>query len=101
MVAGVTPELGEYLERRERLLDDLRGLLVDELRVTLPPDQIDPDTPLFGTGLAFDSIDAVDLVIAIERQLDVRIRDDEMGRLALRSLNMLASYVLAARGQVP
>lgn len=89
-------ELEAYVARREALLDAIRAVLVDELRVPLPPEQIDPDTPLFGTGLALDSIDAVDLVVGIEQRTGVRVSDDEAGRLALRTLNMAVSYIIAS-----
>lgn len=93
--------LEHYLVRRQALLDSIRALLVEDLRIELPPEQIDPDTPLFGTGLALDSIDAVDLVVAIERRTGVRLADDAMGRMGLRSVNMVVNYLLAAQEQTP
>jgi acyl carrier protein len=90
-----------YVAQREQLLDVIRSVLIEDLELTLPPEQIDPDTPLIATGLALDSIDAVDLVIGIEQRTGVRILDDEAGRLALRSLNMVVNYLLAVRGATP
>jgi acyl carrier protein len=94
-------QLTAYVARREALLDTIREVLVSDLRVALPREQIDPDTPLFGTGLALDSIDAVDLIVALERRTGVRIEDDPAGRLGLRTINMTISYMLAARGELP
>lgn len=93
--------LDSYVARRELLLDQVRAVLIEDLRVGLPADQIDPDTPLFGTGLALDSIDAVDLIVGIERRTGVRLADDVPGRLGLRSVAMVVNYLLAAKGETP
>ena len=90
-------ELHAYVAEREARLEQLRDVLVDDLRLTIPREQIQPDTPLFGTGLALDSIDAVDLIVGIERRTGVRIQDDAVGRLGLRSVNMVINYLLAAQ----
>ena len=77
MIAAMTgAELQAYVADREAKLEQLRDVLVDDLRLALPREQIQPDTPLFGTGLALDSIDAVDLIVGIERRTGVRIEDD-------------------------
>lgn len=88
--------LADYIARREALLDQIRAVLIEDLRVSLPAEQIDPDTPLFGTGLALDSIDAVDLIVGLERRTGVRLADDASSRLGLRSVNMTINYLLAA-----
>ena len=98
MIAAMTgAELQAYVADREAKLEQLRDVLVDDLRLALPREQIQPDTPLFGTGLALDSIDAVDLIVGIERRTGVRIEDDAVGRLGLRSVNMVINYLLAAQ----
>ncbi len=76
-------------QRRSDLLDTLRTALIDDLRVRVEPDQIQPDTPLFGTGLGLDSVDAVDLIVGLESRLGVRIPDDREGRASLRTVNKL------------
>lgn len=99
--AIITPmpasELEAYVASREQLLEQLRDVLLEDLRLAIPREQIEPDTPLFGTGLALDSIDAVDLIVGIERRTGVRISDDQAGRLGLRSVNMTINYLLAAK----
>lgn len=99
ILAAVDAALTAYVARREELLAVVRGILIEDLRIPLAPEHIDPDTPLFGTGLALDSIDAVDLVVGIERRTGVRIQDDMLGRLALRSVNMIVNLVLSADGE--
>jgi acyl carrier protein len=93
--------LSDYIARREALLEQVRAVLVEDLRISLPAEQIDPDTPLFGTGLALDSIDAVDLIVGLERRTGVRLADDAASRLGLRTVNMTINYLLASLGQTP
>lgn len=88
------PDLRSYLERRRRMLERVRGLLVDKLRVQREADEIDPDTPLFATGLALDSIDAVDLLIHLEAELGIEVPSDEGGRSALRTVNSIVDLAL-------
>jgi len=63
------------------------------------PDEIDPDTPLFGVGLALDSIDAVDLLVQLSAEFGIDVRDDEEGRVALRTVNSLVDLALAAEAR--
>lgn len=90
--------LQEHLERRSRMLDRVRTLLIERLNVEREPDEIDPDTPLFGGGLALDSIDAVDLLVHLGADFGVDIATDEEGRTALRTVNAVVDLALAAEG---
>lgn len=90
-------ELADRIARREAALSDIRQLLIDKLRIRREPDEIDPDTPLFGSGLSLDSIDAVDLVILLKNDLGVEIPDDEHGRAGMRTVNSLVELVLTQR----
>lgn len=92
-------ELARAITRREEVLGEVRRLLIDKLRIRREPDEIDPDTPLFGSGLALDSIDAVDLVILLKNDLGVEVPDDEHGRASLRTVHSLVELILAARGE--
>lgn len=83
------------------MLDRIRRLLIDKVRVNREPDEIDPDTPLFGVGLALDSIDAVELLVQLSEEFGVDIPGDQEGRVALRTVNSLVDLALeveAARG---
>lgn len=88
--------LEAHAHERERLLDAIRGILVDELGKAEQANHIDPDASLFGTGLGLDSIDAVDFVVSVESMTKVRLPDDWTGRVALRSLNSLVDFLLRA-----
>lgn len=88
--------LERRLARRRDVLDRIRRLLVDKLDVQRDLDEIDPDTPLFGGGLALDSIDAVDLAIHLKTDFDVELPEDEASRGLLRTVNSLVDLALSA-----
>ena len=90
-------EARRYVQERQRILDRVREVLVEATRLPQAPEDIDPDTPLFGTGLALDSIDALELVIAIEHAFDVTLADEGGPALALRTVNTVVDRVMARR----
>jgi acyl carrier protein len=92
------PELMSYLERRDRALARVRRLLIDDLHVAREPDEIDPDAPLFGTGLCLDSVDAVELVVGLETSLGKKLPEGELGRGTMRTVGMLVDLCLAVEG---
>jgi acyl carrier protein len=89
------PELAASLDARQRTLDAVRAMLIDKLRVPREPFEIDPDVPLFGTGLALDSVDAVEVVVALEETFGLSLPDDASTRAALRTPSALVDLVLA------
>jgi acyl carrier protein len=86
-----------YCQSREEVLAAVRRLLIESLDLRRQPDEIDPDTVLFGSGLGLDSVDAVEIVIALETDLGVKLSDERTRRSALRSVNAIVDAVLAAR----
>ena len=57
------------------------------------------DIPLFGTGLGLDSVDALELVLEIEREFGVKVSDEQLGRRALRTVNTIVQLLEQAQGQ--
>lgn len=88
-------ECEQLIAERERILAVVRALLVEELDVPLPPEQIDPDTPLFGLGLALDSVDAIELIVSLEERTGRRLPDGLAGHTALRTVNAIVEFVLS------
>ena len=74
---------------------ELAELVVRELNLQeVSPDGIDPDAPLFGEGLGLDSIDALELALAISKAYGVKIRSsDEHNVEIFRSLGALSRHV--------
>jgi len=78
----------------EILKTDLKKLIVETLLLEdVQPDDIEDDAPLFGEGLGLDSIDALELVVALEKTYRVIIEDEEVGKNAFASVNALAAFV--------
>lgn len=85
----------EEIARREDVLARVRRVLIDKLKVPLAPDQIDLDAPLFGTGIGLDSVDAVELVVAIEGEFGRRLPEGKVGPWAFRTVHALVEFVVS------
>jgi acyl carrier protein len=76
------------------LKKDLKELIISSLNLAdVTPDQIVDDAPLFQEGLGLDSIDALELAVAIERKYRVTIPDEAVGKQVFSSVSALAQYV--------
>lgn len=77
------------------LVVSLKELIIRTLRLEdIEPEGIVDGDPLFGEGLGLDSIDALELVVAIEREYGVEIPDAEVGRRAFACPAALADFIL-------
>jgi acyl carrier protein len=76
------------------LVQDIKELIISSLNLEdVTAEQIVDDAPLFQEGLGLDSIDALELAVAIERRYRVTIPDEAVGKKAFSSVNALAAYV--------
>jgi acyl carrier protein len=72
----------------------IKQLIVENLMLPTPADQIPDDQPLFGAGsLGLDSVDALQLVVALEKNWGLKIPDPEAARTTLSSVNAIAVAV--------
>ncbi|MGA7965480.1 MAG: phosphopantetheine-binding protein [Gammaproteobacteria bacterium] len=87
------------MDKMTDLEHEVAQLIISSLdleEVTL--DDIDPEAPLFREGLGLDSIDALELSLAISKQYSVQLKsDNDRDREAFRSLRALAGYISARR----
>ncbi|MEZ5330628.1 MAG: phosphopantetheine-binding protein [Thermoanaerobaculia bacterium] len=76
-------------------LDEFKQLIIDSLQLEgVTPEMIGDDDPLFGDGLGLDSVDALELVVAIEKRLGVKIQPHEAGREAFASAASLHAFAM-------
>ena len=92
------PALVAHLARREEALARVRQVLITNLKVALEPERIELDAPLFGTGLGLDSVDAVELVVAIETEFGLRLPEGAAGPSSFRTVHSLVELVLDPPG---
>ena len=72
----------------------LKGLLVTNLSLEeVKPEEIKDDAVLFGEGLGLDSLDAVEIVVLLQRNWGIDVKDMNEGRKAFVSIDTLANYI--------
>ncbi len=78
----------------------LKELLIERLKFEdMTPDDIPDDEPLFGGGLGLDSIDALEIVVMLESEFGIKVKNETSARDSFRSITTLASYVESKLGQ--
>ena len=84
------------MEPGDDLKQRVRTLIVRQLKLDLDPDSIGDEAPLFGDatgGLGLDSIDALELVLGVEKEFGIKVQDEEVGVKAFASVNALCDFV--------
>jgi acyl carrier protein len=83
----------------EQLKNELKLLIINSLKLEeVNPVDIQDETPLVQEGLGLDSVDILELTVAIERRYRLSIPDEATGKKAFASLNALAEFVSERRG---
>ena len=86
----------EKIAQREELCQTIRELVVERLMLDIPADFISNDQPLIGRGLELDSIDSLEISVAINMEMDVTITDEDSATI-FSSINCLADFIEEAR----
>ena len=78
----------------EALIEKVKQMIIDSLRIEdMSPAEIDSDAPLFGEGLGLDSIDALQLVVSMEKEFGVVVPDAATGSKVFVSVRSMAAYI--------
>ncbi|MFO0760252.1 MAG: phosphopantetheine-binding protein [Byssovorax sp.] len=79
---------------KERTQETLKRLIVDALHLDdTTPESIGDEMPLFGEGLGLDSIDAIELTVAMEQEFGISIGDKEIDKAAFHNVSTLAAFI--------
>ncbi len=87
------------MDEIRKIEEELKKLMIEALGFEdLVPEDIDPEKPLFGdTGLGLDSVDALELVMIMDKHYGVLIEDPEEGKRVLSCVRTMAEFVVENR----
>ena len=72
----------------------LKQYIIEVLNLEdIKPEDIDNDAPLFGEGLGLDSIDALELIVLMEKNYGIKLQDPAKGKEIFKSINVMADYI--------
>jgi len=82
----------------KNLILKLKEEIIEVLNLEdVKPADIDENAPLFGEGLGLDSIDALELIVLMERNYGIKLQDPAQGKEIFKSVQVLADYIAANR----
>lgn len=78
----------------EELILKLKEEIIDVLNLEgMKPEDIDENAPLFGEGLGLDSIDALELIVLMERNYGIKLNNANEGKAVFVSVKVMAEYI--------
>ena len=79
----------------EDLINQLKGQIIESLNLDgVKPESIKSDAPLFGDrGMGLDSIDALELIVLMEKNYGIKLKDPKMGKQIFSSVQTMAEYI--------
>jgi acyl carrier protein len=80
----------------EELINKLKSEIIEVLNLEdIKPEDIDADAALFGEGLGLDSIDALELIVLLEKNYGIKIEDPKEARKIFTSVRTIAEFIQA------
>jgi acyl carrier protein len=81
----------------ENLIEELKQKIIEQLNLEdMEPADIEDEAPLFGDeGLGLDSIDALELIVLMEKDYGIKIQDSSKGKEIFYSVKTMAEYIKA------
>ncbi len=78
----------------EELKEKLKAQLIEQLNLEdVEPSDIESSEPLFGDGLGLDSIDALEIIVLLEKEYSIKIEDPKKGKEIFASIDTLAEFI--------
>ena len=78
----------------EELIEKLKAQIIEQLNLEdMEPEDIDPEDPLFGNGLGLDSIDALELIVLLEKEYGIKIKNPKDGQKIFYSIKSMAEFI--------
>ena len=84
-------------EASPELKTEIKNMIMETLNITdVKPEDVDDEKPLFGgdNALTLDSVDAIEIIMALQRTYGIRIADQTLARYVIRSVNSIAEFIL-------
>lgn len=80
----------------DALINELKTRIIEALKLAdLKLEDIDADAPLFGEGLGLDSIDALELMLLLEKNYGIKLKNPAEGKEVFKSVRTMAEYIQA------
>ena len=79
---------------------EIKKMIMETLNIAdIDPEDVDDEKPLFGSdnALTLDSVDAIEIIMALQRNYGVRIADQSLARYVIRSINSIAEFILTEK----
>jgi acyl carrier protein len=78
----------------DELISELKKQIIETLNLDdMKPEDVKDDEPLFGDGLGLDSIDALELIVLMEKNYGIKLRDASEGKKIFASVKVMADYI--------
>lgn len=78
----------------DNLILQLKNQIIEVLNLEdMAPEDIDAEAPLFGDGLGLDSVDALELIVLLEREYGIKLSNPAEGKQIFKSIASIADYV--------
>jgi acyl carrier protein len=82
----------------ENLIENLKKQIIEQLNLAeVKSEDIDPSAPLFGEGLGLDSIDALELIVLLEKNYGLKIQEPKDAKHIFQSVKTLAEYITSQK----
>lgn len=84
----------------ENLKHELKTKIIEALNLEdIAIEDINDDDPLFGDGLGLDSIDALELIVLMDKDYGIKLTDPKDGKAIFQSINTMAAYITEHRSK--